>query len=443
MNDTNNNLNGTILGNVNNENNNVPTNENVEMLDVNVNSNPSQIVNDNNIVNQQNTYFNNNAIDNQNSNQTVSEASQVMADPMPQVEPTPAFTSLQSINPAPMPGFENSGTIGTTPPMSLEPEKQPKKKNTNKILFIILVLIVLAGVGFGTYYILNYTDILNKKSEVKIETKDLEINVGDTLSDKIGDYATITGTDVKNCSLDKTEVVNDKEGEYTYKITCGNKIESGKIVVIDNKELEVSTKTVYKAIGATLDVNEFINERNSEYTYEFVDAETVQGYLNAEGTYNVKLKIKTDKKETETDAKLVVVPYEIRGYLTCESSGQNLDGTSAQVINSLSFAISKDTANQNIYGKVAFETYKFKYSDETEYANLLAEYKSNKKITINNISGQTEFDDTTLTISITNDKDNQSLMNEYGQNVLEKYSTIKTYFEGTKGYTCSYKIEGM
>ena len=42
--------------------------------------------------------------------------------PNPQVN----YTNPQNINPAPMPGFEGQGTVGTTPPISLEKEKKPK-----------------------------------------------------------------------------------------------------------------------------------------------------------------------------------------------------------------------------------------------------------------------------------------------------------------------------
>jgi len=454
MNDTNNNLNGTVLGNVNNDvnvnNNPMPNNENVEMLDMGTNPvaqdnqaigvNPNVGVN--NEVQSQSTFFNNPPVNEVETNANEGFNSSVVNEPLPSAQPAPAYTSLQQIDPTPMPGFENSNMIGTTPPINLEPEKQPKNKKSNKILFIILVLIVLAGVGFGTYYVLNYTDLLNKETKISIKTKDIEINIGDELSDEIKDYATISGTDTKNCSLDKTNVKVSEIGEYTYKITCGKTVESGKITVVDNSELIVKSKTVYKSIGESLEASEFINELNSEYAYEFVDAETVKTNLTAEGVYTIKINATGKNDKTiEIDAKLVVLQYPIKGYLTCSSNGQNITDSSATMTISNKFAIAKDINNQNIYGKVAFEVYSFKYTDETEYTNLLATYKTDGKITINNISGETEFNDQELTITISKEKENTELYTEHGETTFEKFSTIKSYFESTKGYTCTYKNE--
>jgi len=429
MNDTNNNLNGTVLGSVNNSNANPVSNDNIEMLDFGVPSN-------NGITNENTNTYNNQNVNTDNE----LAATNIVEQPMPQVEP--AYTSLQSINPAPMPGFEDSSVIGTTPPISLEPEKQPKKKKTNKVLFIILVLIVLAGVGFGTYYVLNFTDILNKESEIKINVKDLEINLGDKLSDDISDYAKISGTDEKNCSVDKTDINNNEVGEYKFTVTCGKEESEGKVVVVDNKKNEVNTKIVYKVIGEELKVEEFIEDLNADYKYEFVDNDNIQSYLNAEGTYEVKIKISDkNKKENEISAKLVVLKYAIKGFLTCSSNGQNIEDSSAVITHSIKSAISKNELNENIFGKVAYEIYSYKYSDETEYANLLAEYRSQGKITINNVSGKTEFNDETLTITISNDKELSELNSQYGESNFEKYSTIKSYFESTKGYSCVYKNE--
>lgn len=455
-NDTNSNLNGTVLGNVDNTNlnpNPIPT-ETVESLDnvVPENLNNGQVVN--NMMAQpqqqselvqteqsaQNTFFNNPPVNDINTG-SLNEGPQIQStviEPVQQVEPTPAYTNPQTINPAPMPGFESSDTIGTQPPISLEPEKQPKKK-TNKVLFIIIILILLAGVGFGTYYVLNYTDLLSKAEQISIVTNDLEINMGDPLSTNISDYATITGTDSKNCSLNTMDVDNKKEGTYEFKITCGETIKTGTIKVVDNSVLEVETQKVYKAKGETLEANEFIKDANSALTYQFVDETSINSLLNGEaGTYTVKIRVTSkNNKSIEVDATLVIMQYAIKGYLVCSTNEQNIENSNASMTVSEKFAIVND--GNNGYGKIAEEIHTFKFTDETEYSNLLATYKTENKITINNITGSTTFDDTTLTITIANEKENDKVVSEYGEVNLQNYSTIKTHFEKTLGYKCVYE----
>lgn len=447
-NDTNNNLNGTVLGSVNNTNlnngfNQMP-NSPVETLDSNFgNQNPgitgSQVVNNNPISSQdgQNTFFNNPPVNG------MSQPNQGMVNEVPNVQPSvePAYTNPQSINPAPMPGFENSNMIGTTPPISFEPEKKPKKKG-DKILFIIIVLLALAGVGFGTYYVLNYTDLLNniQKEQVNVTTNNLEINVGDSLSTSIADYATITGTDTRNCSLNTNNVDVTKQGTYEYQVTCGETVKTGIVTVVDNTELVVNTKKVYKVKNDTLKASEFALNTDENLTYEFVDQTAVDSLLTGEyGTYIVKIKVTSQSGKTiEVDGTLVLIEYAIKGHLICTSKEQNITDSSAVMTVSEKFAIVND--GKNGYGNIAYEIHTFKFSDETEYTTYLASYKNNNEITINNITGDTSFNDEELTITITNEKDNNVVINEYGLSNMEKYSSIKSYFSTTLGYTCTYKL---
>ena len=463
MNDTNNNLNGTVLGNVDNNstlNSNPMPNETVETLDGGINStimagsqvmesgvmqpNPEPLQQQGQPT--QSTFFTNppvndiNNVDNTVNNTVSVNPEPMIMEPAPQIESTPAYTNPQSINPSPMPGFENSGTIGTTPPISLEPEKQPKKK-TNKTLFVIVILIVLAGVGFGTYYVLNYTDLLNHKSQITIEPKNLEHNIGETLSTNITDYATITGTDSRNCSLDIKDVDVTKEGTYLYKVTCGETIKNGNITVVDNTELVVETETVYKTKGETLEAKEFALDEDSTLTYEFINPEIIDGLINGGvATHTVKIKVTAQSgKTTEVEGTLVITEYPIKGYLTCTSNEQNITGSNAKMTVSNKFAIVND--GNNGYGNIASEIYTFKYTDETEYTNLLATYKTDNKITINNVTGKTSFDDSTLTITMINDLDNNNLVAQYGEANLKTYGTIMSYFRTTLGYKCSYAIK--
>ena len=437
-NDTNNEINGTVIGNVDNNLNSTNfgsannVSEEVETLDVGpiVNDN----VNQNPIQEQQSSFFTNPPINEMEKN-NVELTANVVNDPP---QPMPAYTNPQTINP--MPGFENPNTIGTTPPISFEKEKKPKKKGS-KILFVLLILLAMVGVGFGTFYVLKYTDLIKKEAAISINVKELVLNVGDALSTNINDYASINGTDTKNCSLDTSSVDVTKTGKYEFTIKCGEIQKIGNITIIDNRDLIVETKKVYKVKGDTVDVNEFIKTIDVNITYEFVEPELVNNLLQGEkGSYKVKIKASNGSKDIEVEGNLIILEHSIRGYLTCTSKEQSVDGTSAKMKVSEKFAILND--GNNGFGGITEEIHTFKFSDETEYTNYLATYKTSNTVNINNITGDATFDDNALTITISKDRDSESVINEYGANNMEKYQTIRTYFINNLKYDCTYKNNG-
>lgn len=419
-------FNGEILGSLNDSNNTMEEPETLEVLDVGV-----APVNNENVQNV--NYNTQNNINNPNMNFGTNINN---VPPVQPITPEPAYTNPQNINP--MPGFENPNSIGTTPPISLEPEKQPQKKKSNKTLFVIIIILALFGVGFGTYYVLKYTDLLNSKPSVVINLKNLDVNMGDSLSQNINDYATIEGTDVKNCVLSTGDVDVEKEGKYTYQITCGEIIKSGTINVIDNRELDIVTKKVYKTKGDVVEPKEFIDNPKEDYAYEFVDKTVVDGYLNGEdGTYKVKIKAISGTKTKEVESELVIMQHKVKGYLICESKEQNLADSSTTMTVKESFAILED--GNNGFGKITSEIHSFKFKDETEFTNYFVKYNTDGNITINNVTGVVNFDKENLVITITNERDYQTVVNEYGENNLVNFGSIRNHFESQLGYKCIYK----
>lgn len=426
-NDTGNNFNGTVLGNLDNTTptNDIPIDNAIETLE------------DSPVTPSINQSTPNNTLDNgvtQPENNILEPTNQ----PSQVVEPTPAYTNPQAIQE--MPSFDNPNIIGTTPPISFQEEKPQQQKNNknNKTLFIIIILAVLAGVGFGTYYILTYTDFISKAAQVTIKPKNMELSLGDSLSTIITDYAEINGTDAKNCSLNTVDVDISKEGTYEYSITCGETIKKGKITIVDNKEFTYETVEVSKSKGATIDAKEFIVNAPETAKIEFVDKEKVNLILAGNpGTYSVVIKVTNNGKTTEVEGKLTILEYELKGYITCSSNAQNVADSSAKMVVSEKMAIAND--GNNGYGKKTYEIHKFTFTDETEYTGYLAKYKSENKLTINNITGETKFDDATLTITITNEKNNEAVNSEFGADNMINYQTINKYFRETLGYQCVYE----
>lgn len=407
-------FNASSLGNVNVDANN-------QVQDLNGSSNINQGPN-NNVPNNLNPNYNTNNVGTPN-------------------QVPPAYTNPQTINPNPMPGFESSNMIGATPPISLEPEKKPKKK-VNKTMFVVIIIVVLFALGFGVYYILRYTNLLKpSNTQVSIETNDLEYSVGDTLSSNIDDYAKIEGTDSKNCTIDTLSIDMTKSGRYEYTVTCGETHAKGYVTVVDNGKLEVALKTVYIAKNSIINATDFLEESSENLTVSFVDEEKVKSNLTTPGTYEVALKIMNEnKKENTSTAKLVVLEYAIGGYENCTSNAQNVSNTSAQMTVTERFAI---YSNSNFgFAGLSFEEYNFKFTDETEYANLVAKYNTDKSITINNVTSEKPiFNNDELIITFTKERSKEDVINEFGESNMATYGTIHTYFKNTLGYTCVYDTQ--
>ena len=111
--------------------------------------------------------------------------------------------------------------------------------------YLTIIVLVLALVGFGTFYVLKYTNLLNKKSdEVTVIAKNLEYDMGTELSTNIDDYALVRGTNTTNCVLDTQSVNINKAGVYEFQVTCGEIHKTGKITIVDNTELVVTLNDV-------------------------------------------------------------------------------------------------------------------------------------------------------------------------------------------------------
>lgn len=361
-----------------------------------------------------------------------------MTEPAPQTNTEPAYTNPQNIMQQPTTIFDDSNQIGQTPPVSLEEEKKPKKK-PSKVLFVLFILILLAGIGYGTYYVLNHTDLLIRKDKVKISAKNVEVSVGEELPENISEYATISGTEELNCYKDVTAVDTKKEGTYKFVVTCGKVTANGSIKVVDNTDFSTLVKTVYKKKGTPIDASEF--GIDDDVNYAFVDDNDSNAANNDPGTYTVKLKLTKGDKSSEVDATLVVLTSNLKGYLICSSNNQLADSTgSAPLMNVAKKAGILDDGKNSFAGFIN-EIYTFTFSDLTLYNEYKNKYKEEKTITINDITGKTSFgkdSESKPSIIITVEKNNETVNEEYGADNLKDFSTIMKHFVSV-GLKCSYE----
>lgn len=358
-----------------------------------------------------------------NNGQTISQ---------PPIENKPienAYTNVNSINP----NSVSNNSIGTNPPISLNSEKTPKKKG-NKTLFVIIVLLLLIGVGLGTYYVLNYTDLLVKKSSVNISTKNMTLNVGDSISNNVNDFATITGTSSNNCILNTNNIDLTKEGTYKFTVTCSNIVKEGTVTVVDNKPINIETQTVYSIKGEQLEAKMFVKNLDDDLIYEIDNKSEIE---NVDlGTYTVKIKASNSSgKEANAEAKLVILEYKVKGYTVCTMAESEIE--KAIMTRSTKLAIVED--GNNSFGNIVLDIYAFKYNDKEEYDKLVNEYLENKTLTINDITGDVDYNDSTQTIIITKELDAVEIKSTYGDNV-PNHGAIRTYFTQSLGYqTCTYE----
>lgn len=353
----------------------------------------------------------------------------VMATPAAQpVQPEPAYTAPQS-----MPGFETSSQIGTTPPVNLEEEKGPKKKS-NKLAFIVLIIALLAGVGYGTYYVLTKTDLLQKKNNIVINTKNLEFEIGEAIPENIIDYADVTGTDITNCFINKDSIDINNVGTYTYKITCGDVSKDGTVVIKANIEKMITLKTVYKNIEETVTPVEFFDNPNNSFNYDFVDSTTVTANLTTAGTYEVKLKVTSGEDFKEVTGKLVVLQYKNKGFVSCSKTSTN---NNIETKETYKFAIADNTTYD--FNSVATLESVFKFTNATDYLKYSDGYVTGTAITINDVTGIPVFDEESKTITILEDIDADSLKTKNGEDKYKTYQSIKAYYANTLNYSCIFE----
>lgn len=345
-------------------------------------------------------------------------------------------------NPQPMPAFDNPNSIGTIPPVNPEPvNNKKKKKGMNKVLFVILIIVLLGAVGAGVYWYLN----IPKTPDVNIDNKDLVLELNEDVPTSIEDYATISGTNVSNCTLNTESVDTTKVGQYEYTIKCGELEKKGKVFVGDTKAPVVSVITVTKKQNEELKPEEFIGlcVDSSECKYEFEDA-TAAATLTSTVGNDVKVSIivkdETDN-ETKVEGILNVIESGIRAYYECTSKEQNLEDLNATMTLTHSLGILDTNAAD---GKLAFggfgtQKFVYKFTDAEQFDKLQKEFKENGTVKINNVEGIASIDKEKLTITMISDLDLANLKTQYGEESFVSYGTLKPLYENTLGYTCKTK----
>lgn len=271
----------------------------------------------------------------------------------------------------PMSDFDQ---IGTTP--EIDPKAKTKKVDTKKTLMFVAIILLVAALGAGAYYLINIKGIFNS---TKVETKELTVDSGTTLSTNIDDYAKFNNTSSSNCTLDTSKVDMSKAGKYTYTVSCGDEKYEGTVVVVDKTAPDVELNFRYTVAPQILykeDIVRRLSEENAEY--DFTNEEEAKAAFSNPGLNIVSI----TAKDSSNNSKEVFAPIAVL--------------TSDYQFILVSF---KDTENPNIKEKVvayigsdvtvqvAVKMYVITFDSAEAYKEAVKDYDGGKEFTYGDYKG--------------------------------------------------------
>lgn len=346
------------------------------------------------------------------------------------------YTATSNVNSNAFVEQNKTETVGVEPPAQ---NNEKQKKPMNKVLFVILIIALLAAVAYGVYYYLS----LGKKAKVNVTPKDLELPINSTLPTELADYATLSGTDAKNCQLSTDAIDMATEGTYEYKIVCGNDTFTGHVTVINSVLPTATTKDVYQGISAdgtnTIKVEDFIMPdtcSEADCTYAFDANVDISSYLKTIGFYEIPIKVTSASgKEGTVTGHLIVLNAPLKYMLSCNRT--NEDGS----VTTDRFAIG-DTVDETQpfpFLDYAYRTTEFTFSDQESYQAAVG--NKNEALTYNEVTGSATYDDANMKFQIRSDLTNDLLNSEYattnpGGTFPRNYAGIMGYY-AQKQYNCS------
>ncbi len=336
---------------------------------------------------------------------------------MGQGTPNP-FDSNANMN-----GMNNFSSIPTPPNAGDFNTSGNKKKGMSKNTILILVVLLIAIIGAGVYFVLNNT----KKTAGTITLNDMQLELGSELSTAISDYATISGFDVSTCKLDTSKVDPKKMGAYDYSVTCGTTSKSAKIIMQDKTAPVVVLKEVMVYPGSSVKIEDFILSCSdaSNCTYELEDkTQDLNALAQNEGTYQINLIVSDDyDNQTIVTLSLNVSTSAPVKYMYCTPSMNSDTTLNASVELAYNYGIDNNDMLSTIQ---KIQTYT--YDVQEDYLEAKAGY--------NTTQGSVVFDDDEFIITVTQNLTPAELSTEFNVNPFPtEYSELRQ-FNLNQGISC-------
>ncbi len=356
---------------------------------------------------------NTNSVENEAPNLT--EATPITTETIPETLEMPSEPSVEPT----LPPVDDFNEV-PVPPTTDGAGKNRKKGNKKKIWVLLLILILIMAIGFGVYYFLT---MAKNSSEKIINTKDVQVELGNTLSTNIEDYATISGYNKNDCSLNLDDVNVEKVSTYKYTITCGKTNVEGIVIVDDTTKPEVVTNDVIVTLNSTLNAEDFIEECKdaSKCFYHFqTDVDELTKKL---GEYDVEILVSDEyNNQSIVIAKLTVARTAPAKYLTCKKE----EDTLIEI-----YKIGID-ASDNFYNAV--RTSEYIYNNLNDYNNAVNDYKATNSL--NNRTGDATYNEQKMSILIKENKTLEDMNKDFNGNLPKNSIVLRAYLSGL-GYTCN------
>lgn len=320
-----------------------------------------------------------------------------------------------------------------------KPKKQKKEKKIkepkestgsggSKTIIFLLILVLIGAIGFGVYYFLSMTK--EKATSISIVTKEVRLELGSNLSTDLTDYATVTGYDTNNCTLDLTNINIQKVSTYKFSVTCGKVTQDGTIIVDDTIAPKVVANDLVLLPNSSLKVEDFIEscEDSSNCTYRF--SEDIEDKLSKIGEYDIQI-IASDSYNNETvvNAKLTISRNAPVRYLTCVSKEQELESIPASMVHTYRIGI---TSNETFFNAV--RTTKFTYHSLEDYRVMVSQYDTS--LGINEVVGTEIFNESGKSVTIKASKTMEEMNKELNGRLPNDANIMYAYLSGL-GYTCN------
>ncbi len=318
-------------------------------------------------------------------------------------------------------------------------DKKPSKGKPSlikQILFILLILILMAGVAYGVYY---YLQLARKKNNQNTTPtfllNDITVNVNDKLSASLNDYGNFSNLDITNCKLNTSEVDTSKVGVYQYYVICSTSKYTAKVTVVekDNKtdgnedvqsEFKIKNEFVYLTKGSEINPERLISS-DEKYTYAFENKENVKAIVNNLGIQSINIKVTDENNFEKTYTSFV---YVIENDPKIKFSCQSPDG---KVIDKTLF----DTNKENMNKSVRMNTYI--YSSDAELNSLISKIE-NGVLSIGDDKGYALIDYSKKSITLVKILQNDILDQEYGSSFPTSYNEISNYYRNKLKFDCKF-----
>ena len=434
-------LNSTTLGTVTNNNVNQVPNESINPIPMpnpspNLEAetlNPTPMPNPGASIGVTPTPINN--VDNNTNPSAIKQTNAVeptLSEPTPVARPIPGTENQEGINnlTGNTVGAGNINFMGQNPtkptnigvvPPSNDNKKQ--KKPMNKFIFIIFIIVLMAGVAYGVYFFLNKSN-----NTVKLTTKELTIGIGEIVPDDVKSYTTSITGNSSICSVDNKDVDSSQIGEYKVTIKCNDKTYETKVIVADKEAPKVSLNVVFRQVGTSVNVESFVKSCTdpSNCKTTFKNPDEINKYLETPGgPYKVEILAEDDNQNQATyTTDFYVTNEDIFLYLDCSSSETEVLNYNAKKVIEDIFPIAR---TEFAFLNVARRDYVYKFNDEKEYQQIIG--NKDNTITFDNVTGLAIYDDTNKTLTISTDLQMEQLKSENNGSFPTNYSDILKLYQ--------------